>query len=95
MARLYEIAARIGEHCLDGRSNHGAWGLEHQFHATRESADQAVERLRDGGHYGCSEAPTYEVIERGRADYPDDPIGEQEWRRACRQAGISPDGAEE
>ncbi len=90
MATLYEIAAWIGDECLDGRSNDGAWGYEHQFHATRESAERAVARLRGGGHWGCAEAPSYEVVERTRADFPDDPIGDQEWRRACRQAGISP-----
>jgi hypothetical protein len=90
MARIYEIAARIGGECLDGRSNHGAWGHERQFHATSESAEGAVERLRGGGHWGCSEAPTYDIVERTRADFSDDDIGEQEWRRACRQAGISP-----
>ena len=90
MVKLYEIAARIGDGCLDGRSNHGAWGYEQQFHATRESAEAAVARLREGGHWGCSETPTYDVVERTRADYSDDDIGEQEWRRACRQAGISP-----
>ncbi len=90
MVKLYEIAARIGDGCLDGRSNHGAWGYERQFHATSESAEAAVARLRDGGHWGCSEAPTYDVVERTRTDYSDDDIGEQEWRRACGQAGISP-----
>ncbi len=57
---------------------------------TRESAEEAAARLRDGGHWGCSEAPTYAIGERTRADYSNDAIGEQEWRRACRQAGISP-----
>jgi hypothetical protein len=90
MVKLYEIAARIGDECLDGRSNHGAWGYERQFHATRESAEAAVARLRDGGHWGCSAAPTYDIGERTRSDYSDDDIGEQEWRRACRQAGIAP-----
>ena len=90
MATLHEIAAYIGSKCLDGRNNRGAWGHERQFHATRGSAEEAIARLRDGGHWGCAEAPTYEVIERARADYSDDAIGEQEWRRACRQAGISP-----
>jgi hypothetical protein len=90
MATLFEIAARIGDECLDGRSNHGAWGHEHQFHATRDSAERAVARLRDGGHWGCSQAPSYDIVERTRADYSDDAIGEQEWRRACHQAGVSP-----
>ena len=90
MVKLYMIAARIGDACLDGRSNHGAWGYEQQFHATRESAEAAVARLREGGHWGCSETPTYDVVERTRAAYSDDDIGEQEWRRACGQAGISP-----
>ena len=53
MARLYEIAAFIGSACVDGRSNHGAWGYEKQFHATHESAEEAVARLRDGGHGVC------------------------------------------
>ena len=90
MATLYEVAAYIGCVCLDGRSNHGAWGHERQFHATRESAEGAIARLRNGGHWGCPEAPTYDIVERTRADYSNDAIGEQEWRRACRQAGISP-----
>jgi hypothetical protein len=90
MARLYEIAAYIGGQCLDGRSNDGAWGHERQYHATRESAEEAVARLRHGGHWGCPEAPTYDIVERTRADYSNDALGEQEWRRACRQAGISP-----
>jgi hypothetical protein len=90
MVKLYEIAARIGDRCLDGRSNEGAWGYERQFHATRESAEVAVARLRHGGHWGCPQAPTYEVVERTRPDFSDDALGEQEWRRACGQAGISP-----
>jgi hypothetical protein len=90
MVRLYEIAAYIGSECVDGRSNHGAWGYERQFHATRESAEEAVARLRDGGHWGCSQAPTYTIVERTRADYGNNAVEEQEWRRACRQAGISP-----
>ena len=89
MATLYEIAAHIGAKCVDGRSNHGAWGYEKQFHATQESAEEAVARLRDGGHWGCSEAPTYTIVVRTRADYSNNTIGEQEWRRACQQAGIS------
>jgi hypothetical protein len=88
---LYEIAAYIGSECIDGRSNQGAWGHERQFHATRESAEVAVARLRDGGHWGCAKAPTYAIVERTRADYSNDAISEQEWRRACRQAGIPPD----
>ena len=44
MARLYEIAAYIGSECVDGRSNHGAWGNERQFHATASSADSRVGR---------------------------------------------------
>lgn len=90
MARLYEIAAYIGGQCLDGRSNDGAWGHERQYHATRESAEEAAARLRHGGHWGCPVAPTYDIVERTRADYSDDALGEQEWRRAYRQAGISP-----
>ena len=89
MASLYEIAAYIGSACVDGRSNHGAWGYEKQFHATRESAEEAVARLRDGGHWGCSQAPTYTIVERTRADYANNAVEEQAWRRACRQAGIS------
>ena len=89
MTTLYEIAAQIGSECVDGRSNHGAWGHERQFHATRELAEEAVARLRDGGHWGCSVVPTYSIVERTRADYSNDAFGEQEWRRACRQAGIS------
>ena len=91
MVRLYEIAAYIGSDCVDGRSNHGAWGYEKQFHATRESAEEAVARLRDGGHWGCSQAPTYTIVERTRADYANNAVEQQEWRRACRQAGISPE----
>ena len=34
--------------------------------------------------------PTYAIVERTHADYSNNAIGEQEWRRACRQAGISP-----
>ena len=90
MTRLYEIAAYIGSACVDGRNNHGAWGNEKQFHATGESAEGAVARRRDGGHWGCSQAPTYDIVERTRADYSTNVIDEQEWRRACRQAGISP-----
>ncbi len=94
MSILYEVAASIGGACLDGRSNHGAWGYEKQFHATRESAELAIARLRDGGHWGCPIPPTYDIVEWTRADYPDDDLGEQEWRRASRQAGISPDDVE-
>jgi hypothetical protein len=90
MATLFEISAYIGSECVDGRSNHGAWGRERQFHATRESAEEAVSRLRDGGHWGCSVAPTYTIVVRTRADYSENAIGQQEWRQACRQAGISP-----
>ncbi|HWE35451.1 MAG TPA: hypothetical protein VG406_02685 [Isosphaeraceae bacterium] len=90
MERLYEIAAYIGCECLDGRSVHGAWGHERQFHPTRESAEASVARLRGGGSWGCPEPPTYDIVERTRADYSDDAIGEQEWRRARRQAGLPP-----
>jgi hypothetical protein len=90
MMTLYEVAATIGCQCLDGRSNHGAWGHEKQYHATRASAESATARLRGGGYWGCPEPPTYEVVERTRDDFPGDGLGEQEWRRACRQAGVSP-----
>ena len=83
MATLYEIAAYIGSACVDGRSNHGAWGYEKQFHRTRESAEGAVARLRDGGHWGCPQAPTYTIVERTRADY-----GEQRSRGARVAAGL-------
>jgi hypothetical protein len=88
--RLYEIAAHIGGECIDGRNNSGAWGYERQFHANRELAEEAVARLRGGGHWGCPTAPTYDIVERTRADYEKNEIGEQEWRRACRQAGVAP-----
>jgi hypothetical protein len=90
MMTLYEVAAFLGCQCLDGRSNHGAWGHEKQYHASRESAEVAMARLRGGGYWGCPEPPTYEVVERTRGDFPGDTLGEQEWRRACRQAGVSP-----
>ena len=89
MLTLYEIAAFIGRDCLDGRSYAGAWGQEMQFHATLPSAEAAVARLRKGGSWGCPEPPTYDIVERTQADYADDDIGQQEWRRACKQAGIS------
>ena len=54
MAKLYEIA-RIGSECVDGRSNHGAWGYETTFHANA-SRPRGQSRLRDGGHWGCSAA---------------------------------------
>ncbi len=87
METIYEVAAFLGGDCMDGRSYDGAWGQERQFHASRESAEAAAQRLRGGGWWGCPEPPTYEVIEKARFDFPDDPIGEQEWRRALRQAG--------
>jgi hypothetical protein len=60
-----------------------------QFHATIQSAELAAARLRDGGSWGCPSPPTYSIVERTRADYSDDDIGQQEWRRACKQAGIA------
>ena len=82
MARLYEIAVHIGSECVDGRSNHGAWGHERQFHATRESAEEAVARLRDGGHWGCSGAD----LRHRRADACRLP--EQRHRRAGVATGL-------
>jgi hypothetical protein len=90
MASLYEVAASIGCESLDGRSIHGAWGHEKQYHATRASAEAAAARLRGGGYWGCPEPPTYAVVERTRAAFPADALGEAEWRRACRQAGVAP-----
>ena len=88
--RIYEVAASMSGHCLDGRDFSGVWGLEKQFHPNRESAELACRRLQAGGGWGCAELPTYSVEERTRADYPPDPLGEQEWRHACRQAGVDP-----
>jgi hypothetical protein len=90
MVRIYEVMARIAGICVDGRSSRGAWGSEKQFHASRESAEAAMARLRAGEYFGCPVPPTYEVVERTRDDFPGDNLGEQEWRHACRQAGVDP-----
>ncbi len=89
MATIYEVMAYIANVCIDGRSNHGAWGHQKQFHTTRESAESACRILRAGDNWGCQEPPRYEVVERTRQDFPGDDMGEQEWRRACKQAGLS------
>jgi hypothetical protein len=89
---IFEISASMSGVCMDGRNYEGIWGHEKQFHATRESAEAACLRLRNGGYWGCPEPPTYSVVERIRENYPADELGEQEWRHALKQAGIRRDG---
>jgi hypothetical protein len=88
--KIYEVAASIAGTCVDGRDFSGVWGHEKQYHPSRESAERACERLRNGGYWGCSDPPTYWIEELTRAQFSPDAIGEQEWRRACRQAGVDP-----
>jgi hypothetical protein len=86
---LYEVACFVESHDLDGQTTAGLWGYEKQFHPTHESADAACKRLRErAAKHG--DPVRYEVHERRREDFSSDNIGDQEWRRACRQAGIDP-----
>ena len=87
---IYEVSAYLAGVCVDGRSLRGVWGNEKQFHPDRAAADSALARLSAGGYWGCPVAPTYEVQEVTRERYPGDDLGEQEWRTACRQAGVDP-----
>ena len=85
---IYEVSAFLPDECADGRSLRGVWGDEKQFHPDRDSAEAALKRLSAGGSWGCPVPPTYEVEVVTRDRFPSDSIGEQEWRSACRQAGV-------
>ena len=85
---IYEVSASLAGVCVDGRSLRGVWGNEKQFHPDRASAEAASTRLRGGGYWGCPVPPTYEVVEVTRDQFAADDLGEQEWRSACRQAGV-------
>jgi hypothetical protein len=89
-ATIFEVTAVIPSLCADGRNTVGMWGHERHYHATRESAEAACGRLRAGGYQNCHDTPEYDVAERTRADFPADLFGEQEWRAACREAGVDP-----
>jgi hypothetical protein len=84
---IYEVACYMDGDDFDGRTTAGLWGHEHQFHATHELAEAAVHRLRKRAA-AEKDSVRYEVEARVRADFPSDPIGDQEWKRACRQAGV-------
>ena len=89
MARLYEIAATI-------EASASTAGATTAPGAMRGSTTDARVGQRSGGaaaprrSLGLPKAPAYDIVERTRPDYSNDDLGEQEWRRACRQAGISP-----
>jgi hypothetical protein len=87
---LFIVTARVPILCNDGRDPAIFWGHEAQYHATRETAEAACGRLRASGGYGCNPPPEYDVAEFTRADFAPDPFGEEEWRTACRQAGVDP-----
>lgn len=87
---IYTVTARLAAWCNDGRSTEFLWGHERQYHATRESAELACQRLRDHGSK-CAEPERYGVEVRTRLDYTRDLFGEQEWRAACHQAGVDPE----
>lgn len=93
MLTIFEISAEIAPACVDGRNPGGVWGHERQYHAVRATAEAARDRLRGGGYWGCSVAPAYAIVERTRETFGLDAIGEQEWRHACRQAGVDPAGS--
>jgi hypothetical protein len=87
---IFEVTAVIPGPCADGRNTTGMWGHEHHYHATRETAEAACGRLRGGGYRSCHDQPEYDVAARTRDDFSTDPFGEQEWRAACREAGVDP-----
>ena len=87
---LFRVTARVPIPCNDGRDPAVFWGHETQYHATRETAMATCGRLRDSPGHGCDPPPDYSVAEVTRADFAFDPFGEEEWRTACRQAGVDP-----
>ena len=90
---IFEITARVPTQCNDGRNPAAFWGHETQYHAVRTTAESALRRLQDGGAYGCDPPLEYAVVEVTRADFPPDEFGTDEWKRACRQAGVDPESA--
>jgi len=85
---FYEVSAFLADSCADGRSLRGVWGNEKKFHPDRDSAAAALDRLKAGGYWGCPVPPTYEIAEVTRDRFAADNLGEQEWRSACREAGV-------
>ena len=55
-----------------------------------ETAKATCGRLRESGGYGCNPPPEYGIAEVTRADFASDSFGEEEWRTACREAGVDP-----
>src|SRR4051794_4164006 len=90
MIAIYEVSATLANSFLDGRNTASVWGYERQFHPTRQAAEAACERLRHAAHWGRTPPPHYEVLERTRDQFPPDFFGDEEWGRACHQAGIHP-----
>jgi hypothetical protein len=76
MVRLYEIAAYIGSDCVDGRSNHGAWRYEKQFHATlpqigKGAATAAVPGALCGPNSNIGDSGRYNVKIQGIVRLPE------------------------
>jgi hypothetical protein len=89
MISIYEVSATLANSFMDGRNTASVWGHERQFHPTRAEAEAACDRLQHA-QWGRVHPPHYEVLERTRDQFPTDIFGEEEWRRACHQAGIDP-----
>jgi hypothetical protein len=87
---IFMITARVPVPCNDGRNPAVFWGHESHYHAIRETAETACQRLRDGGAHGCDPLPEYGVAEVSRVDFPSDDFGADEWYRACNEAGVDP-----
>ena len=90
---LFTITARIPAIWNDGRDPAIFWGDEAQYHAMREAAEAACGRLRAGGAYGVHQLPEYGVLAVTRADLSVDDLGDDEWNKACHQAGVDPESA--
>jgi hypothetical protein len=90
---IFMITARAPVPCNDGRNPAVFWGQESQYHAVRETAVAACQRLQEGGAHSCDPIPEYGVAELSRVDFPSDDFGAEEWYRACRVAGVDAEAA--
>lgn len=87
---IFAVTTHIPDGCNDGRDAAVFWGHEKQYHASRESAEAACRRLQEAHGIGCDDPPGYAVEELSRAGFESGPIGDHEWRVACKQAGVDP-----
>jgi hypothetical protein len=90
MLTLFTITVRIPSVHNDGRDPAIFWGHEVQFYTVRKTAEFACRRLQAWAALSPGQHPEYEVAEITRADFPHDEFGAEEWRHACRQAGVDP-----